>query len=243
MQEGLSDTRGPSRGHCPFSRQWETTCANIHPPFAPPTTVAGHLKHVATEALRSIRHRLLLFTGDSLDQQLFVAVACSALSLLESTGRGAYEFEPSWWAASSDGVLRKRCANASAPCHYSEACVSFGGLYRLCLCANVPTESCLVKYRFNSSQDILVQGTMAVHRLNEVPRHTSGAAGIIDKARTAELARWEVNSTLAKLAIYGISAGSGASASLMHSSYSPPKLIWKEATAQHFGHAGGHWDT
>ena len=145
--------RGGSSSFCPFARPWETTCSYPTPALADSTLQAA--------ALRALRNRTVLFYGDSLDGQMFVAVACM---LRHHAGHA--DFHAQWWPNGTDGVVKKRCSDADH-CHYSEACVTFAPQQaRLCMCLKGLT-SCSQKLKnlrpaFRPSIDLLLEGTRAL---------------------------------------------------------------------------------
>ena len=205
--------RGGSSSFCPFARPWETTCSYPTPALADSTLQAA--------ALRALRNRTVLFYGDSLDGQMFVAVACM---LRHHAGHA--DFHAQWWPNGTDGVVKKRCSDADH-CHYSEACVTFAPQQaRLCMCLKGLT-SCSQKLKnlrpaFRPSIDLLLEGTRAVHEMSRVPWYNDA----LDPVQTAQVAEKEVADALSKWRKLGIP---------------PAGVLWREATAQHFAEQGGHF--
>jgi hypothetical protein len=223
---------------CPLVRPWEARTSDPRNQSAARAPAA-----VGSMLLPLLDDRAILFVGDSMAQQHFVAFGCMLLdahAALASAHGSALEpprLEPRWWAAGTDGVLKKRCQYA-VRCHYSEACLHLRST-RICLCsptksqAAEPLTACLNKYKFNASTDVLVAGTRAVHLLNSVRRVDGGH---LDKAEASSLVVAEVNATLARLAARLVVPRRRRQGSWL------PALVWREATAQHFQPAGGHFD-
>ena len=219
---------------CPLVRPWEARTSDPRNQSAARAPAA-----VGSMLLPLLDDRAILFVGDSMALQHFVAFGCmlldahAALAAAHGSALSPPRFEPQWWAAGTDGVLKKRCQYA-ARCHYSEACLHLRST-RICVCSWMaePLTACLDKYKFNASTDVLVAGTRAVHLLNSVRRD---GGGHLDKAEASSLAVAEVNATLTRLAARLVVPRRRRQGSWL------PALVWREATAQHFEPAGGHFD-
>jgi len=180
---------------CPFARPWESSCSWHGASSTEGASVAAHA--AAVQTLKSLQNRLLLFAGDSLDGQLFVAVACALFRATPASKRHDHVFDADWLPMHSARTLKKRCPSVPSEvgtksgqqekwrCHYDQACVTLGRA-RVCVCASLPLESCLRLHNFSAARGhILVHGTRAVH--------LQGAVGVVnngtlDAALAAKLA-------------------------------------------------------
>ena len=195
---------------CPYYRAWESRCQ-----WSVPLSPAAPLPR------RGPRVGRLLILGDSLDAQLFAAVACN---LYEHRGPDIQlEFEATW--ENGIAALKKRCDSLNR-CHYTSATlrvhsgdqahVPFRTMH---LCQGIRAE-CLRKLNFDPATDVVATGLDALHGASH------GARGMF--------VRGVMNATLA-----AIEARKDARRVL--DLVPNQRLIWREATAQHFPALGGHW--
>jgi hypothetical protein len=214
---------GPQRG-CPYFRAWESRCvwhrdasARKPPPRALPAALPSEQ-----------RAGRLLVLGDSLDAQLFAAVACHLHAHREAGMRLELRFEAAW--ENSVVALRKRCgADGAVRCHYTSAALHVSGADA----ARVPFASmhlcqddradCLRALRYDRDRDRVATGADALHGLaHKMPRALAFARGGVPNATAvAEAALRDARSVLALVPA--------------------ERLVWREATAQHFHGPGGHW--
>ena len=205
---------------CPFFRPWESRCEWSEPPQIdlPPLPASSNAP----------RGRLLVL-GDSMDAQLFAATACH-LWAHQSNGTGLYlHFEAEW--VSSVAVLRKRCGElpeTKEGCHYERATLLVGGnpaahrvpFRSMHLCQGVRYR-CLDELGYNRETDVVVTGADALHGVAHAVPGALGRNGVPNATIIAAAARSDADGVL----------------DLVPAS----RLIWREATAQHFYGPGGHW--
>ena len=210
---------------CPFSRPWDNCAyddkergARVGGRRYNPTSCALDAFDAAAMH-RALAGRLLLFVGDSVQVQLFSAFAC----MLHAHDPLSVKTTNIRWR--SPETLRKRC-HGEQKCHYEQACVEFTSGARVCVCPVIGLEDrlyarCLAgKTR---SSDIVFYGSIGIHFTGEMG--SNGSRIDVTKLATKE-----------------------AALLLRHVGYSShrrratsPTVIWREVTAQHFPHAGGHY--
>ena len=205
---------------CPFFRPWESRCEWSEPPHIdlPPLPASSN----------ALRTRLLVL-GDSMDAQLFAATACH-LWAHQSNGTSLYlHFEAEW--VSSVAVLRKRCGELPQEkegCHYERATLLVGGnpaahrvpFRSMHLCQG-DRARCLNELGYNRETDVVVTGADALHGVAHAVPGALGRNGVPNATIVAAAARSDADGVL----------------DLVPAS----RLIWREATAQHFYGPGGHW--
>jgi hypothetical protein len=213
LPEGTARTfgvHGTEQHACPYYRAWESRCH-----WSVPLSPAAPLPR------RGPRVGRLLILGDSLDAQLFAAVACNLYA-----HRGPdlqLEFEATW--ENGIAALKKRCDSLNR-CHYTSATLRVHSANQarvpfrtMHLCQDSRVE-CLRKLNFDPATDVVATGLDALHGA------AHGARGMF--------VRRVMNATVA-----AIEARKDARRVL--DLVPNQRLIWREATAQHFPALGGHW--
>ena len=201
---------GTEQHACPYYRAWESRCH-----WSVPLSPAAPLPR------RGPRVGRLLILGDSLDAQLFAAVACNLYA-----HRGPdlqLEFEATW--ENGIAALKKRCDSLNR-CHYTSATLRVHSANQarvpfrtMHLCQDSRVD-CLRKLNFDPATDVVATGLDALHGA------AHGARGMF--------VRRVMNATVA-----AIEARKDARRVL--DLVPNQRLIWREATAQHFPALGGHW--
>lgn len=201
---------GTEQHACPYYRAWESRCH-----WSVPLPPAAPLPR------RGPRVGRLLILGDSLDAQLFAAVACNLYA-----HRGPdlqLEFEATW----ENGItaFKKRCDSLNR-CHYTSATlrvhsadqarVPFRTMH---LCQDSRVE-CLRKLNFDPATDVVATGLDALHGAAHGARRMF-VRGVMNATVAAIEARKDARRVLDLVP--------------------NQRLIWREATAQHFPALGGHW--
>ena len=201
---------------CPYYRAWESHCAWSNTSLVPPKPLP--------DPSDAPRGRLLVL-GDSIDGQLFAATACHLWEHRENGARLDMHFEAEW----ENGVvaLRKRCGPKTKRCHYTRATLRVSGkdarrvpFTSMHLCQGDRAE-CLTTLGTKQETDVVVTGADALHGVAHGTRGAFDRYGVPNATVVAEAALRDARSALA----------------LVHST----RLIWREATAQHFEDLGGHW--
>jgi len=204
---------GPRHG-CPYLRAWESRCVWRSAAAAP---APAALPNASLGVAR------LLVLGDSLDAQLFAAVACH-LHAHRAAGL-RLSFEAEW--ENNITALTKRCDD-DARCHYTSAALHVGaapgaarapfGSMHLC---QGDRADCLKALRFDPARDVVSTGADALHGLaHKLPR--AFARGGVPNATVVRAAALRDARSVLKLV-------------------PASRLVWREATAQHFDAPGGHW--
>ena len=203
---------------CPYYRAWEARCVWSNPKRQPALPEPLPLARVRWP-------QRLLVLGDSLDAQLFAAVACHLHAHRETGVQIELQFEAKW--ESSVAALRKRCgADGALRCHYTSASLVVRGpeamrvpFTEMHLCQG-DRSTCLLGLSYNPDSDVVVTGADALHGLaHGTPRAFVRGVPNVTTVRTA--ARRDARSVFAKVPA--------------------SRLVWREATAQHFPAKGGHW--
>ena len=144
---------GTEQHACPYYRAWESRCH-----WSVPLSPAAPLPR------RGPRVGRLLILGDSLDAQLFAAVACNLYA-----HRGPdlqLEFEATW--ENGIAALKKRCDSLNR-CHYTSATLRVHSANQarvpfrtMHLCQDSRVE-CLRKLNFDPATDVVATGLDALH--------------------------------------------------------------------------------
>lgn len=189
---------------CPYFRTWESRCVWKQPISFPAAPAAMALQR-------------LLILGDSMDGQLFAAIACNLYAHRGPDLR--LSFEAKW----DNGIaaLRKRC-DSLTHCHYTSAVLRVDGakapFREMHLCQD-DRAACLRHLGYRRT-DVVITGSNALHGAAHGVRGMF-VRGVMNATLAAIEARKDAHAVLRLV-------GSG-------------RLVWREATAQHFSALGGHW--
>jgi hypothetical protein len=208
---------------CPFLRPWDAcpldTLGMALRQFAPSSCAMGELD--ASALHRMLAGRLLLFIGDSIQVQHFSSFAC----MLHAQDPSNVNRSTLLWR--SPNTLSKRC-DGQALCHYEHGCVFFNSGLKLCVCAVVGLEQRLYSRCKRTyaprKDDIVYYGSIGIH-------YTGEMGSKVDPLNVARLA---VRETSLVFSTFGYSRSGGRQPG-------SPRLLWREVTAQHFEHPGGHY--
>ena len=192
---------------CPYIRPWERCSPDAAASQTGPAIDAETFLHV-------LGNRTLLLLGDSLQGQLFVAIACAMHGHVVASKIG-------WLPAGSVRTLSKRCGR-QPHCHFFSGCVRFATGGQLCWTqAHQPVTlqgvrpwvvKEVAKYSHPAKPLILAYGTLA-------PTFTGGLA----YEEFASAGRAEAEQLI----------------SAMSESRPQPVALWREMAAQHFAPRGG----
>lgn len=134
---------------CPYFRTWESRCQWSEP-----------LPWISPPSLARLQLERLIFLGDSLDAQLFAAVACL---FCERRGALKLTFDANW--DNSVRALRKRC-DSLTQCHYTSATLNLSGAnapFRAMHLCQDSCAACLEQLAYNPRTDVVVTGLNALH--------------------------------------------------------------------------------
>jgi hypothetical protein len=247
---------------CPFLRPWES-CAAYEDTRAAGQRAASHshlsaLHHGAAfeHLLPKLTGRTLLFVGDSIHRQLFVAFACS----LHATCPGCLrEFNASWTKPSKDRRSTAKRCHGQPQCDFTGACITWhanaangSSLYK-------PKRTMQLKMRrgkeivmctCDSSKWVPARGVgWAKHREVQLTSpHVGKCMALFDHLRASDVIVY------GSAGLHKIAWVNGQNQLLAHArqevdtvlhslrdTFGPrrPYLLWRELTAQHFpGPAG-----
>ena len=175
---------------CPYFRAWESRCAWKDPAAAAPPTKP--LPHPNVNATRG----RVLFVGDSMDAQLFVAMACH-LWAHEERGMDLRIFFNAEWS-DSVAALRKRCGKEmKQDCHYERAALSISPdsndaarvpFAEMHLCQG-ERHMCLDEMGFDPFTDVVVTDPDALHGVAHGVRGAFGRDGVPNATVVAAAAK------------------------------------------------------
>lgn len=212
---GAADANWSARWRtCPILRPWEK-CDGLF--SAHPPSRAGLPALPAFEAramLNRLRGRRLTFVGDSTNVQFAAAFAC-ALYAADPASLREYQlhFKP------RPNALRKRCGDTPLnKCHWQSACMTFETV-RFCVCGAWRIGQPRACLEDHGSLDVVVYAPTALHWA-EMRRDFAG--------NMSRAASEEARGVLEAVGVGRLRR--------------PAMLIWREATAQHFAPAGGHYE-
>ena len=208
---------------CPFLRPWDScpfdTLGLASRRFAPSSCALGELD--ASALHNRLARRMLLFVGDSIQVQHFSSFACMVHAQEPSrVNRSTLQWK-------SPKSLNKRC-DGQKLCHYEHGCIFFNSGLRLCMCAIVALDQKLYHRCLRTHQprqhDIVYYGSIGIH-------YTGEMGSKVDPLNVRQLAVFE---TALVFSTFGYTReGTRRPGS--------PRVLWREVTAQHFEHPGGHY--
>ena len=241
---------------CPFLRPWDNCAydsASRGAAIGSRRYKPAHCALPAFDAAAIHRHfagRLILFVGDSVQVQLFSAFACM-LHAADPSSVLPISYGNMTWRAPE--TLRKRCHGVQQ-CHYERACAAFSSGLRVCVCPVIALREqlytrCLGRGIALRNSDVVFYGSIGIHYTGEMGSNAS-------RIDVAQLARKEASMLLrharyhapprnGRVAARNVSAasegGGGGDGGGHRRGASSPLVVWREVTAQHFTHAGGHY--
>ena len=196
---------------CPYIRPWER-CARSEATPAPAKPFAAAL------FLHQLGNRTLLLVGDSVQGQLFVALACG---VHEQAPEMVSSSHMDWIGASHIKTLSKRCGHERGRCHFWSGCLSFESGGRLCwTSAHTPQLAGIAQWLTKHMAKFAPEPALLVLAYGSMALQYTGAMPL---ERFEESGRQEALQLVRAL-----------------SARSPrPKGLWRETTAQHFKQPGG----